>query len=61
MTQNVGVADRVLRVLAGVGILGAGLYWQSWWGLVGLLPIVTALVRFCPAYSLVGLSTCKVK
>lgn len=61
MKPNVGGIDRVLRYLIGLALLGAGLYFKSWWGLVGLLPILTATVRFCPAYLPFGLSTCGVK
>ena len=58
MKANVGSIDRLLRIIAGFAILGAGYYFKSWWGLVGLGPILTAVVRFCPAYPLFGLSTC---
>jgi len=58
MKANVGGIDRILRYLVGLALLGAGLYFKSWWGLVGLLPILTATVRFCPAYLPFGLSTC---
>lgn len=47
---NVGKTDRAIRVGAGVGILIAGVLFQSWWGLVGLVPVATGLLRFCPAY-----------
>lgn len=59
MKTNIGNLDRSLRLVAGAAILGAGFYFKSWWGLVGLGPIITALVRFCPLYPLVGISTCK--
>jgi len=58
MKPNVGSLDRITRILAGGAILGAGYYCKSWWGLVGLLPILTGLVRFCPAYLPFGLNTC---
>jgi len=58
MTANIGTVDRVVRIVVGLVILGLGVYFKSWWGLVGLLPIATALVRFCPAYTLFGLNTC---
>ena len=61
MTANVGGIDRILRYLLGLALLGAGLYFKSWWGLVGLGPILTATFRFCPAYLPLGLSTCKPK
>lgn len=58
MKTNIGSLDRILRILAGLALLGAGLYFKSWWGLVGLVPLLTAAVRFCPAYLPVGLNTC---
>jgi len=58
MKPNVGNLDRILRYVVGLALLGAGLYFKSWWGLVGLLPILTGLVRFCPAYLPIGLNTC---
>jgi len=61
MKSNVGGIDRTLRFIVGLGVLGAGTYFKSWWGLVGLLPILTATVRFCPAYLPFGLSTCPAK
>ena len=61
MNPNVGGIDRILRLIAGLAILGAGLYFKSWLGLIGLVPILTALFRFCPAYVPFGLSSCKTK
>lgn len=59
MNANVGSADRIVRIVIGLGLLGAGVALHSFWGLVGLLPVATGLFRFCPAYSLLGISTCK--
>lgn len=58
MKSNVGNLDRLLRFVAGLAMLGAGYYFKSWWGLVGLVPILTAIFRFCPAYLPLGLNTC---
>jgi len=58
MKTNVGSLDRLFRILAGCAVLGAGYHCKSWWGFVGLLPLVTAFVRFCPAYVPFGLNTC---
>lgn len=58
MKCNVGPADRILRIVVGLAILGAGYYYQSWWGLVGLVPLLTAVFRICPAYLPFGMSTC---
>jgi Protein of unknown function (DUF2892) len=61
MKANVGGFDRVLRALVGLSLLGAGLYFKSWWGLVGIVPLLTAIFRFCPAYLPIGLNTCSLK
>lgn len=58
MNTNIGSIDRLLRVIVGLAVLGLGYYHQTWWGLLGLLPLLTAVVRFCPAYVPFGLSTC---
>ncbi len=58
MNPNVGSLDRVVRIMVGLAVLGAGYYYQSWWGLVGLVLILTTIFRFCPAYWPFGLSTC---
>ena len=59
MKPNVGGLDRLLRILAGLAPLGAGLWFRSYWGLLGLLPLLTGLVRVCPAYLPFGLSSCR--
>jgi hypothetical protein len=61
MKFNVGGFDRILRLIAGLVILGAGYYYKSWWGLIGIVPILTGIFRFCPAYLPFGLSTCPAK
>lgn len=58
MKVNVGKTDRIGRLVVGFAIIGAGLYFQSWWGLVGIVPIVTGSIRFCPAYLPFNFSTC---
>jgi hypothetical protein len=59
MKKNIGSVDRILRIVLGLGVLGAGYYFKSWLGLIGLVPLLTAVVSFCPLYPLVGISTCK--
>ncbi len=61
MKHNVGTADRVLRAVLGLAIGAAGLYYQNWFGLVGLVPLGTAIIGWCPAYLPFGLSTCKTR
>ena len=58
MNCNVGKADRMFRIIAGVVIILVGIYFNSWWGAVGLLPLLTGLLRRCPAYIPFGFSTC---
>ena len=59
MKKNVGGWDRGIRILAGIAIIGAGAAYGTWWGLVGLIPLVTGLSRFCPAYGACGIDTGK--
>jgi hypothetical protein len=60
MKANVGTIDQVARVLAGaVLVLLAMTGAVGVWGYVGLLVAMTGVVRFCPAYSLFGISTCR--
>ncbi len=59
MSSNIGKIDRSIRVILGLIIVLLGFYFQSWWGLVGIVPLLTAAINWCPAYSIFGLSTCK--
>lgn len=71
MAKNVGGFDRILRVVAGVALLawafvpnlmdGTGATPINMWGLVGIVPLFTALIGWCPAYLPFGLSSCKIK
>lgn len=62
MTTNVGGIDRVLRIVAGIVLLALGAFGPlGWWGLVGLVPLGTALIGFCPVYPLLGINTCPAK
>ena len=61
MTKNVGTLDRVIRLIIGLVIIGLGVAFQSWWGLIGIIPLATAGIGWCPPYALLGFSTCKVK
>jgi hypothetical protein len=59
MNANVGMIDRVLRVVVGLVLLSLVFVGpKTLWGLVGLVPLLTGLARFCPAYGLAGVSTC---
>ncbi|MFN3891422.1 MAG: DUF2892 domain-containing protein [Beijerinckiaceae bacterium] len=62
MTQNVGNLDRILRIVVGLGLLSIIFVGpKTWWGLVGIIPLATALMRNCPAYSILGVNTCEKK
>lgn len=61
MKVNVGKTDKIGRILLGVTVIALGIYFQSWWGLVGIIPLTTALSGWCPLYSIFGLSTCPAK
>jgi hypothetical protein len=61
MKCNIGKADRIFRYSLGMVIILAGVYFNRWWGAVGLLPILTATIRWCPAYVPFGFSTCREK
>lgn len=57
MSPNVGSADRVIRIVLGLAIIIIGIVMHSWWGLIGLLPVATGLIRFCGLYPLMGWNT----
>lgn len=62
MERNVGDVERVVRVVAGLGILSLVFIGpKSLWGLVGLVPVFTGLTGWCPPYQLLGINTCKRK
>jgi len=60
MKKNVGSFDRVLRWVIGLVIIALGILFQSWWGLLGILLLLTGSIGWCPVYLPFGLSTCKV-
>lgn len=61
MTKNVGSVDRGLRVLVGLGLLSLAFVGpQTPWGFIGMVPLATAALGYCPAYSLFGIKPCKV-
>jgi hypothetical protein len=62
MKKNVGGIDRILRIVAGLALLAWFLFAAGpTWALIGIVPLATGLFNFCPAYTLLGLNTCKTK
>ncbi|PKO91000.1 MAG: DUF2892 domain-containing protein [Betaproteobacteria bacterium HGW-Betaproteobacteria-1] len=62
MKANVGGIDRVLRIVVGLALIAWVLFFGGpVWAWIGVLPLATGLMNFCPAYSIFGVSTCKVK
>ena len=62
MQKNEGKADRIVRVLMGLGILSLTVVGpKTLWGLVGLVPLLTGLTGICPMYRVFGIKTCPMK
>jgi hypothetical protein len=60
--KNEGTVDRALRVVFGLVVLSLVFVGpQTAWGWVGLVPLVTGLVGFCPLYSVLGINTCSIR
>ncbi|OPX27728.1 MAG: hypothetical protein B1H07_00770 [Campylobacteraceae bacterium 4484_166] len=60
MNKNVGKTDKTIRIVLGLAIIGYGVYTQSLLGLIGLIPLGTALIGWCPLYPVCGITTvCK--
>ena len=62
MNSNVGGLDRAIRIVAGLAILGLYFFLPGehrWWALIGVVPLATGLVGWCPAYLPFGFNTCR--
>jgi len=67
MNKNEGTADRVIRVVLGIILIGLGIYFQGSWGLVamivliilGLAALITGIIGFCGLYKILKISTIK--
>ena len=62
MNPNIGTVDRIIRVLVGLSLLSLFVILDGnarWFGLIGMVPLLTAGIRFCPLYTLLGIRTCK--
>ncbi|MGB2831892.1 MAG: DUF2892 domain-containing protein [Methylotenera sp.] len=62
MKANVGGIDKTLRIVAGAALVAWVLFFNGpVWAWVGVVAIATAVINFCPLYSLLGVNTCKIK
>ncbi len=63
MTMNEGKIDRAMRIIVGVVLIAVGFYLQGTWGIVlgvvGLVPLLTGLIGWCPLYALFNINTCR--
>ncbi|MEN9842290.1 MAG: hypothetical protein RLZZ612_119 [Pseudomonadota bacterium] len=62
MTKNVGGIDKIIRIVAGLVLIGLAVTGTvGMWGYLGIVPLATALIGWCPPYALLGINTCSVK
>jgi len=62
MTKNVGGIDRILRIVIGLALIGAAATGTvGLWGYIGLVPLATGLMGWCPPYAMFGFNTCSMK
>ena len=62
MKTNEGGIDRIVRIVAGLVLLGLmAMGTIGWWGWLGIVPLATGLIGWCPAYTLLGMNTCPMK
>jgi hypothetical protein len=60
MKQNVGSIDRTIRIIVGLGLISLVFIGpQTVWGWIGVVPLATAIIGWCPPYALLGINTCK--
>lgn len=60
VNANIGNADRIARIILGVVLIALVFVGpKTAWGWIGLVPLLTGLVRWCPAYRLIGVNTCR--
>lgn len=60
MKRNIGNLDRIIRIVVGLVIIGLGVAYGSWLGIIGVVPLATAVIGWCPPYAMLGMSTCRV-
>lgn len=57
MRPNVGKPDKIIRYTLGIIVIAGGIFYESWWGAIGIIPILTATINWCPIYAIFGIST----
>ena len=58
MKTNVGGADKILRIVAGIALLAWAMFGGPVWAWIGIVPLATGLLGWCPAYTMLGMNTC---
>ena len=62
LTHNVGNIDRIIRIIVGLGLISLVFVGpKTMWGWLGLIPLATAAIGFCPPYALLSINTCSTK
>lgn len=62
MKLNVGGTERIIRIVVGVVLIGlAATGTVGWWGWLGIVPLATGAIGWCPPYALLGINTCSMK
>lgn len=61
MKTNVGGIDRILRIVVGLALVGWALTGGPLWAWIGVVPLATGAIGFCPVYPLLGMNTCPTK
>ncbi len=59
LQKNVGTIDRIIRVILGLTVFVLGVYYKSWWGVLGIFPFLTGSYGWCWIYRILGMSTMK--
>lgn len=61
MTKNIGGIDRIIRIAIGAALIVWAIMGGPIWAWIGIVPMATAILGWCPPYAILGFSTCKMK
>ncbi|MDZ7265135.1 MAG: DUF2892 domain-containing protein [candidate division KSB1 bacterium] len=61
MKTNVGATDKLIRIVVGILLIVWGIFGSKIWVIIGLIPLITGLIGYCPLYTVLGINTCKTK